>query len=192
MDAKFVAWARAVKTRRGCRAPTLWLFTDGARLPDPVAAARHLPVGLAGIVLRDDARPDRRALAKALARACRLRRLRLSVAGDWRLAALVHAGVHLRVGRRLSGMPRGMAVASSSAHGVADCVRARRAKTATVFLSPVFPTASHPGAAALGPVRWGLVARRIGGAAALGGIDGGTVRRLARFCGAAGAIGALR
>jgi thiamine-phosphate pyrophosphorylase len=62
-----------------------------------------------------------------------------------------------------------------------------------VFLAPVFATASHPQAAPLGPVRWGLLARGAGVAvAALGGIDGATVRRLpARLCAGVGAIGAL-
>jgi thiamine-phosphate pyrophosphorylase len=191
MDTKLVAWARAVKARRGGCLPALWLFTDDARLPDPVAAARRLPRGLAGIVLRDDSRPDRRALAKSLARICRQRRLCLSVAGDWRLAASLRAGVHLRAGWRLAGMPRAMTVLTSSAHGVADGVRARRARASLVFLSPVFATASHPGASAIGPVRWGLSARRFAAAGALGGIDGGSVHRLPHGCGAIGAIAAL-
>ncbi len=172
--------------------PPLWLFTDAARLPDPVAAARRLPPGLAGVVLRDDARPDRRAFAAALARVCRQRRLRLSVAGDWRLAASVGAGVHLRAGRRPAGMPRHIAALTSSAHGVADLARARRAGAGAAFLSPVFATRSHPGAASLGPARWGLAARRFGGGvAALGGIEGGNVRRLPAACRVVGGVGAL-
>jgi thiamine-phosphate pyrophosphorylase len=191
MDRKLVAWARAVKARRGVEGPPpLWLFTDAARLPDPVAAARRLPAGLAGIVLRDDALADRATVGLALARICRQRRLSLAVAGDWRLAASLGAGVHLRNGRRPSGMPGGMAL-TSSAHGVADLVRARRAGAVTTFLSPVFATLSHPGAASLGPVRWSLAARRVGATAALGGIVGRNVRRLPTNCLAIGAIGAL-
>ncbi|MBV8703931.1 MAG: thiamine phosphate synthase [Acetobacteraceae bacterium] len=42
-----------------------------------------------------------------------------------------------------------------------------------VFLSPAFPTASHPGGAALGAARWSrLAARSAAPVAALGGIDG--------------------
>jgi thiamine-phosphate pyrophosphorylase len=62
-----------------------------------------------------------------------------------------------------------------------------------VFLSPVFATASHPGAAALGPARWVRMARfaRLP-VAALGGIDGASIRRLPpTICMAIGAIGAL-
>jgi thiamine-phosphate pyrophosphorylase len=190
MDAKLFAWARGVKARARS-GPALWLFTDATRLADPIAAARGLPRGHGGVVLRDDLRPDRRALALALARVCRERRLRLAVAGDWRLAALVGAGVHLRGGRRPQGMPRWLTALTSSAHGKTDLVRARQAAVRQVFLSPVFPTASHPGVRALGPVRWGLAAPAGGRAGALGGIDGRNVRRLPAKCRAVGAIAAL-
>lgn len=171
--------------------PVLWLFTDAARLPDVRGAVARLPRRLAGVVLRDDALAGRRQLARDLARLCRARGLMLAVAGDWRLAASVGAGLHLRAGRRPAGAPHWLTALTSSAHGVADLVRARRAGVPAVFLSPVFGTASHPGAPALGPTRWARGARHVGGAMALGGIDGRSVRRLPRWCGGAGAIGAL-
>jgi thiamine-phosphate pyrophosphorylase len=196
MDEKLVDWARAVKRHAGggrAAMPALWLFTDRQRLADPRAAVARLPVGLAGVVLRHDGDPARRGLARELARLCRARRLLLAVAGDWRLAAAVGAGLHLRAGRRPPGVPRWLPVWTSSAHGVGDLRRARRAGAALAFLSPAFATRSHPGAPALGPLRWGLAARRGGGAAALGGIDGAAIRRLPRkLCRAAGAIDALR
>ncbi len=168
----------------------LWLFTDARRLPDPLRAAAALPRGLGGVVLRHDAAPGRAALGRALARLCRARGLALSVAGDWRLAAALGAGLHVRGGRRPAGAPRYLRAMTSSAHGVAELRRGRRAG-ALVFLSPAFASASHPGAAGLGPCRWGLTARRGGGrAAALGGIDGRSVRRLPG-CVGVGAIGAL-
>jgi thiamine-phosphate pyrophosphorylase len=191
MDAKLVGWARAVKARHRLGVATLWLFTDGARLPDPVAAAGRLPPGIGGVVLRDDKSPDRRALALALARVCRRRRLALSVAGDWRLAAALGTGVHLRGGRRPPGMPRWLPILTSSAHGARDATRARRAGAGIVFLSPAFATASHPGGAFLGPVRWGLTARGAGVTGALGGISGRNARRMPSFCRAVGAIGAI-
>ncbi len=170
--------------------PPLWLFTDSARIGDPRAAACRLPRGLAGIVLRDDALAGRAALARALARICRSRRLWLSVAGDWRLAASVGAGVHLRAGYRPAAMPRWLRPLTSSAHDPAALRRARR-EGALGFLSPVFATASHPAARPLGPLRWGMAARRFGDMGALGGIDGRMVRRLPTCCRAVGAIGAL-
>jgi thiamine-phosphate pyrophosphorylase len=192
MDHRLVAWGRAVKGRGKRALPPLWLFSDAARLPDVVAAAGRLPRGLCGVVLRHDGTAGRAALARALARVCRGRRLMLSVAGDWRLAAAVRVGVHLRGGVRPAGMPRGLPALTASAHGAAELRRACRAGARLAFLSPAFPTASHPGAPALGPARWGRLAQRTGVAvAALGGIDGRTVRRLPRRCRHAGAIGAL-
>ncbi len=168
----------------------LWLFTDARRLPDPLAAAARLPRGLGGVVLRHDGVADRAVLGRALARLCRARGLALSVAGDWRLAAALGAGLHLRGGRRPPAAPRYLHAVTSSAHSVADLRRARRVG-ALAFLSPAFATASHPGAPALGPYRWEFMVRRGGlGAAALGGIDGRTVRRLPG-CAGAGAIRAL-
>ena len=171
----------------------LWLFTDAARLPDPLAALRRLPAGLAGVVLRDDRLAGRAELGRRLAALCRERRLMLSVAGDWRLAAALHAGLHLRAGRRPAGAPRHLRALTASAHGTADLIRARRAGVAMAFLAPAFATASHPGARPLGPAAWGVVALRGGGAAALGGVDGAAARRLpARLCRGVGAISALR
>ncbi|MEO8715891.1 MAG: thiamine phosphate synthase, partial [Acetobacteraceae bacterium] len=82
---------------------------------------------------------------------------------------------------------------TSSAHDASSLRRAARAGASLAFLSPVFATASHPGAPALGTLRWARLAR---GArlpvAALGGIDGRTARRLpGRDCAGAGGIGAL-
>jgi thiamine-phosphate pyrophosphorylase len=196
MDERLVAWARAVKARQakispGRALPVLWLFTDEVRLPDPSDAVARLPRGLCGVVLRHDRVADRAALARRLARLCRARRNLLVVAGDWRLAVALRAGVHLRGGRR-QPMSRCL-VNTASAHGVAELVAARRAGVALVFLSPAFATLSHPGAAGLGPVRWSGHARRSAVAvAALGGVAGANVGRLAaRSCVAVGAIGAL-
>jgi thiamine-phosphate pyrophosphorylase len=198
MDARLLAWARAVKARRGRRSaalvPPLWLFTDADRLPDPLPAAARLPKGLAGVVFRHDGAAERAALGRRLARLCRSRQLVLVVAGDARLAAGLGAGVHLRAGR-WPGPLRSARLVTSSAHTVAELRRARRAGAGACFLSPVFATASHPGAAALGVSRWLRLARAAGSGVvvlALGGVDGSSVRRLPRcICAGAGAIGAL-
>ena len=190
MDARLLAWGRAA-ARRSTH-PVLWLFTDILRLPDPRQATARLPKGIAGVVLRHDAHPGRAAIGRDLARICRARRLALVVAGDVRLAAALGAGVHLR-GGRWPGPGRRRGLITSSAHSLPDLRRARRAGAAIAFLSPAFPTASHPGEAALGPCRWAFLAMHAGmPVAALGGIAGTSVRRLPRhWCRAAGAIGAL-
>ena len=186
MDAKLIGWAWAVKRRTRARGAVLWLFTD-TRGPGPLEFARAAPRGLCGIVLRHDDTPGRAGLARALARACRARGVELTVAGDWRLARAVGAGLHLREGRPPAHAPRAWKLLTSSAHGEAGLRRARLSG-ALVFLSPAFPTASHSGARALGPLRWSRFAGR--GTAALGGVTGQTIRRLPRAA-AAGAVGAL-
>jgi thiamine-phosphate pyrophosphorylase len=51
-----------------------------------------------------------------------------------------------------------------------------------VFVSPVFPTRSHPGAPALGRIRFGLLIRDSGiPVIALGGMDERRARSLARL-----------
>ena len=195
MDQALLAWGRAAARRSGApvsRMPSLWLFTDASRLPDPRPAVARLPRGQAGVVFRHDSHPTRAALGRDVARLCRQRRLVLVVAGDSRLAARSRAGTHLR-GGRWPDARRPPGFVTSSAHGAADLRRAWRAGADLVFLSPAFPTASHPGAPALGVSRWAALARRaLTPVAALGGIDGASIRRLPRaVCRAAGAIGAL-
>ncbi len=191
MDLKLLNWGIR---RKHAKLPPLWLFTDEDRLADPIRAVRRLPPGRAGVVLRHDRDPARRQLAWDLARICKTRRLSLVVAADLRLAGALKAGVHLRGGRwPRGGRPSGLV--TSSAHSVHQLRRAQGAGANIVFLSPAFATASHPGAPALGPLRWAAIARRgrpDGCVAALGGINGATVKQLpARLCQAIGAIEAL-
>ncbi|MFT8244035.1 thiamine phosphate synthase [Roseomonas sp. BN140053] len=164
--------------------PRLWLLSDPHRLPDPRGAARTLPRGSA--VLARDVPP---AVLRSLARLCRQRGLRLLVSGDGRAALAAGAGLHLPDRRRTAGLlpfllhrrHAGAAppLLSVAAHGRAGLARARRLGADSVLLSPAFPTASHPGAPALGPLRWAALARRAGcPAVALGGITGRSARRL--------------
>lgn len=175
----------------------LWLFTDAARLADPRRAVAALPRGLCGVVFRHDGVPGRGALARDLARLCRRLAVPFVVAGDARLASAVGAGVHLRRGRAPDGWVPGRgpraALVTSSAHSAVELCRAGRAGADAVFLSPALPTRSHAGAPALGVVRWAGLARHGGrmSVLALGGVDGVAARRLPRWCGGAGAIGAL-
>lgn len=152
-------------------------MTDRHRLPDPLGAARALPRGSA-VILRDA--PDRLALGRALKALCARRGLLLLVAGDPALARALKAdGVHwpeARLPRRV-GAP--WALVTASAHGRAGLVRARAAGVDAVLVSPVLPTDSHPGAKALGLVRFRALARAADPPVlALGGIDAKTARRL--------------
>jgi len=161
-------------------------------MPDPCAVVARLPRGLCGVVFREA--PDRIGLGVKLAKLCRERRIALVVAGDARLAARLHAGVHLRGGRRTALWRQpGHRLITSSVHNHAELHRARRAGAAVLFISPVFATASHPGGRVLGVSGFARLARAAGPAKpmALGGIDGKTVRALGKICAGLGAIDAF-
>jgi thiamine-phosphate pyrophosphorylase len=193
-----LAEAARVLRRRACPLPYLILMTDERRGGDPLAAAARLPPG-AAVILRHDGAAGRQALAAALARLCRSRRLRLLVARDSTLALRLGAGLHLAEGMRpslpfrLARQRRRRPLLTIAAHGRGALAAARRAGADLALLSPIFPTASHPGARPLGTVRFARLARGGGvPVAALGGVVAGRIAA-ARAAGAAAAaaIGAL-
>jgi thiamine-phosphate pyrophosphorylase len=190
MDQQLLRWAR--RGRRG-KLPPLFLFTDPERM-DILALAQTLPPFLCGVVFRHDGAPDRAQLARRLRAICRARRLILVIAGDAKLALALQAGLHMRGGVRpdLTRLPR-HTLRTASVHDAHQLRRARDNLADIVFMSPVFPTRSHPGAATLGAHCWRRLARRAAPAKAyaLGGIDGASVRRLGAPCAGAGAIDAL-
>lgn len=147
--------------------PETWLFTDPRMREALWDAIRRLPRG-SGIVLRHYGAADRAAVARRAAKLARRYGHMLVVAGDARLARAVGAaGVHMPDGGRPT-----RDVITAASHDRAGLVRAQRAGAKLVFLSPVFPTRSHPAARALGAVRFGLTARGAGIAvAALGGMN---------------------
>ncbi|TCZ57259.1 thiamine phosphate synthase [Roseicella aquatilis] len=177
----------------GAPLPRLLLLGDPVRLPDPRPAALRLPPGAA--VLARGLAP---AVLRGLASIARRRRLVLLVAADGRLALRHGAGLHLPDRRGTAGLlpfllaRRGRPLLlTAAAHGRAGLARARRLGADAVLLSPVFPTASHPGAPALGPLRWAALAQRAGRPAlALGGVSGANARRLPRGAAGLAAIGA--
>jgi thiamine-phosphate pyrophosphorylase len=154
--------------------PRLWLMTDerqGERLWE---ALERLPKG-SGVVFRHHgvAPAERRRLFERVRRVARRRRL-LLLAG----AGLRGDGVHGGSGKGLR---------SGSAHNLRELKAAERSGASLVFLSPAFPTRSHPGAPALSPLRFGLIAgqARIP-VIALGGVDARKARRLPHIYGWAG------
>jgi thiamine-phosphate pyrophosphorylase len=166
--------------------PALLLLTDDERLPNPLAAAAALPHGSMVIVrCRDPAR--RKSWTAALKRLD----LIVLVAGDATLARTAD-GIHLseaRAGEAAALRARGMGLITVAAHSLAALRRTAFADAA--ILSPVFPTASHPGRVALGPIRAAFMARLCPVPVyALGGISAANAARLTGFCGIA-AISAL-
>ncbi len=186
-----------LRNRRARALPALWLVTDERRLADPLPAAAALPRG-AGVLFRHYGHPDRTAIAGRLAQLCRRRGLVLLIADDAGLARRVHAaGIHLpeaRLFRETAPVRKPGRIATAAVHGLRGIAAARRLGIDAVFLAPVYPTASHPGRAALGPRGFARLVRRAGlPVYALGGIT--PVRALALAgSGAAGlaAIGALQ
>lgn len=163
---------------------TLWLMTD-ERVSDAalLAAAARLPKGRAGIILRHyrTAPAKRRALFEALRAIARRRRLTLLLAGSVREAEAWRAdGAHGR-DRRRAVRPL---VRSAPVHGPREAFAARGADLC--FLSPLFPTRSHPGAPALGRLRFVALTRLIDAPVmALGGVRPAH-RRMLRTIGADG------
>ncbi|WP_376097518.1 thiamine phosphate synthase [Roseomonas sp. CCTCC AB2023176] len=124
-------------------------------------------------------------LLRRLAALCRRRRLRLLISGDGRTALRLGAGLHLPDRRPVRHLlpfllaRRPGTLLSAAAHGRRGMSRAWSCGADAILLSPVFPTASHPGARGLGPLRWAALARRAGlPAIALGGMDPLRARRL--------------
>lgn len=151
--------------RRHPALPTVWLMTD-ERMGDTLwETLEALPRG-AGVVVRHYRTADRRALLARVERIARRRGL-----------VVVSAGIQARDGTHGGRKRRGLF--TRSAHNAVEVVAARRAGADAVFVSPVYPTRSHPGARALGPARLGLMTRgcRIP-VIALGGMNARKARAL--------------
>ena len=180
--------------------PALLLFSDAKRLPDPLAALDRLPRG-SGVVFRHYRASGRAALARALVRKARARGIHVLVAGDARLAARTRAlGLHLP--EALLGAPLAFgptkrlkfSIVTIAAHSLRTLFRAARLGADAAILGPVFPTASHPGATPLGPLRFARFCRKSPiPVYAIGGVGPRTALRL-KASGAIGfaGIGAIR
>jgi thiamine-phosphate pyrophosphorylase len=168
------------------RWPTAWLMTDermGDRLWPAIDCAAD--VG-AGIIFRPYATdPERRAeVGRHIADMAQRRGLVLGVGGD---AVLARA-----LGARLVHNPRETTLGlpfSRSVHNEYEAAAAKTDGASLVFVSPVYPTRSHPGAAALGEKEAARLAMLAGVPAfALGGVDPSRQNRLRKlgFAGWAG------
>lgn len=127
--------------------PRRWLMTDprlGDALWDALAA---LPRG-SGVAFRhyELKSADRRALFARVARIAHRQGLLLVVAGTDRLGRAPRHGRH-----------RGALTAPI--HSRREAIAAIRRGAKLLFVSPIHPTRSHPGARTLGPVRLGLLIR---------------------------------
>lgn len=173
--------------------PPLVLMTDDVRLPQPLAAARALPRGSL-VIVRSLEAVRRAELAASMLAIARERGLLVSIAADPGLSRALGAdGVHFPQAAlgTISHWRRPGWLISAAVHDSMSAHRAVSLGAGALLLSPVFSTASHPGAAGLGPVRFEAIARRLPVPVyGLGGIDAHRARRLSAAAGIA-AIGAL-
>jgi thiamine-phosphate pyrophosphorylase len=168
--------ARQSRTRS---LPSLWLLSDERNDAVLERALRRLPRG-SGFVYRHYHLPDAERVVRwyALLRIARARG-HLAILADSALTAREWGadGIY--------GAPRALCPASrlvtlATAHSLRELAEASRMHADAVLLSPAFATRSHPGAAALGPLRFRLLARRASmPVIALGGMTPATARRLA-------------
>jgi thiamine-phosphate pyrophosphorylase len=164
--------------------PRLWLMTDERQGERIWGALKALPRG-SGVIFRHYGlpRPERRRMLDQVRSIARRRRLLLLVAGERLLRA---DGIHGSARRR-----RDPGLRSVPVHGLAEMRAAEKAGADLLFLSPVFPTRSHPGARTLGRMRFALLARCTKlPVIALGGMNAKRAQTLPGACGWA-AIDAL-
>jgi thiamine-phosphate pyrophosphorylase len=161
--------------RRRKPLPTVWLVSDARNDRVLEAALARLPRG-SGVIFRHYhlSQAERQARFARLRRLTRARGHRLVLAGSPRLARAWEAdGAY---------GPPAPGVALATAHDLRELCRANRFRAEAVLLSPVFATRSHAGAAALGRVRFLLLARRSHAPVlALGGMDAARFRGLPTY-----------
>jgi thiamine-phosphate pyrophosphorylase len=177
----------AAQARRLNPQMPLVLFTDDSARDWP-GAARHLPADSIAVVRSREAKA-RAALFDRL----RPLPLRLLIADDPVLAAEAD-GLHLPE-RRAREAAHWRArhphwIITASAHSLRALMTVSHLDA--VFLSPVFATSSHPGAASLSPLRAGLIAAQAGVPVyALGGVTARNAPLLAPSFSGIAAITAL-
>lgn len=149
--------------------PTIWVISDARNDAGLERTLARLPRG-SGLVFRHYHLPatEREARFCQLARAARARGHVVALAGSAALARRWGADAAYGPAWLLGGgaaLPRLV-----TAHSLREILRARRADA--ILLSPVFTTRSHPGARALGPLRFRCLAALTGlPVIALGGMD---------------------
>lgn len=159
--------------------PDLWLLSDERNDTALEGALRKLPRGSGFIYRHYHLSPEER-----VARWFELRRIARS---RGHVVILADSALTAREwgADGLYGAPRALYPTSdlltlATAHSLQDIGLANHARADAVLLSPVFPTRSHPGAKALGPLRFRLLAAHAEmPVIALGGMTARTARRLA-------------
>ena len=156
--------------------PAVWLVSDARTDAVLAAALARLPRG-SGFIYRHFHLPpaERRARFDALIRIARARDHVVILGGSTAQARAWRADGAYGPPRQLAHGPQVLRLAA--VHSLRELAQARRADL--VLLSPAFATRSHLGAAALGPLRFRLLAARSQAPViALGGMNPRTAKRL--------------
>lgn len=179
--AKLAAAAERLKSDSGMSAApfSLAFMTDRHRIDNPLAIVEALPAR-AAVILRDYDLPARAALARQLRRVTEARDVFLLIGGDAALAEAVKAdGVHAPSTMNPDRSSTA-GVLTAACHNEAELRRARACKVDIAFLSPVFPTGSHPDAPTLGAEEFRRLARETNlPIIALGGVNAENASELA-------------
>jgi thiamine-phosphate pyrophosphorylase len=158
--------------------PDVWLLSDERNDAALDRALRRLPRG-SGFIFRHYHLPPEARIARwfALLRIARARG-HLAILADSALTAR-EWGADGVYGAPRALYPSRRLVSLAAAHSLREVAGANRACADAALLSPAFPTRSHPGAKALGPLRFRLLARHARmPVIALGGMNCRTARRL--------------
>ena len=159
--------------------PALWLLSDQRNDAVLEDALRRLPRG-SGFIYRHYHLPPEERVSRfgALARIARARD-HVVILADSALTAR-EWGADGIYGAPLSLVPRrAHMLMLATAHDMREIAQAARVGADAALLSPAFATRSHPGAPALGPVRFRLLAQNLAmPVIALGGMDVGKAQHL--------------
>lgn len=159
--------------------PRLWLISDARNDAQLERALRALPRG-SGFIYRHYHLPDP-------ARWARFRVLRRAARAKGHVVILADSALTARAwgADGIYGAPRSLTprrrslIQLATAHNMREIGLAARLGADAVLLSPVFPTATHPGGQVLGPVRFRLLARQSPAPViALGGMTAAHARAL--------------
>lgn len=158
--------------------PRAWLMTDERMGESLWTAIDRLPTNESGIVFRHYRAPPgaRTVLARRITDICHRRSLTLAIAADVDLARTLGADLVHNPPEPPADLPF-----SRSVHSLEEAEAAQREGAALVFVSPVYPTSSHPDREPLGLARAKRVAEAAGvPAIALGGMNARKFTRLER------------
>jgi thiamine-phosphate pyrophosphorylase len=140
--------------------PRLWLISDARNDAQLACALKALPRG-SGFIYRHYHLPDpaRWARFRALRRIAKARGHRVILADSALTARAWGADGIYGAPRSLTPRRDGL-LHLATAHDLREVGLAARLGAHAVLLSPVFPTATHPGGAVLGPVHFRLLAQQ--------------------------------